>query len=37
MRSKIIGGVLGIGLCAAIPVWAQGARPSPPMDRDMMK
>ena len=37
MRGKIICGVVGIGLCMAIPVWAQGARPSPPMDRDMIE
>ena len=37
MRGKVICGVVGIGLCMAIPVWAQGARPSPAMDRDLIE
>lgn len=35
MRGRIIGGLVSVGLCAAAPAMAQGARP--PMDRDMIE
>src|SRR5262249_3670140 len=36
MRVGIIGTIVGIGLCAAAPAMAQGARPAS-MDRDMIE